>query len=372
MNIRTMAKYLRSNNIRKIYYIHVDHFEPMSMDGSACVSSDVINQFIFQSKKYPHSRNMTLFLRPNFGVGFNGDKSHDSFSHVEGDDLGFYKTPELHKVGSYIERILSKTELDLELHIHHENFTTTDEGKYAKDVKKYLINNSTMRMDEKRFDLYVKLCLEFLRKHSGKSFSQWFFVHGKWGLNASDRGVCRIDAELDILRRNGCKGDFTFPAGRKKCDPFIKKPFSCKTPHIWRNYDYTTSEAKPVSVNTDLLVKNRFFIWNSDLTHPLSSLDFYSPAVNEQLSETNRFIENLLFKSPKIGDAIFIKTYAHSMSEEYINRDEIIFPFSHPNVISAFERLMLLSDKAGVDFKCITASQAYNIIKKFDNRKVSE
>ena len=370
MNVRSLARFARQNNIKRIYYFHTDHFEPMSMDGSKFVSMDVINQFISESKKYPHSRHMTLFIRPNFGVGLkNNNLDKPDFINLEDDQVGFYKTKALKRVGSYISKITAQTKLEFQLHIHHENFTQTDEGKYSPGVRDYLINKSTMKMDEERFKLYTKMSIDFIRENSKQKLERWFFIHGKWGLNASDMGVCRLDGELQVLRRLGCRGDFTFPAGRRNCDPFIKRPFTCKTPRIWRSYDYLTSDSKPVGVNTNLITKNRFLIWNSKLTHPQSSLDFYSPTVLKNTSNTDEFLDNLVYNSPVIGDSLFIKTYAHSMSEEYLGEKKIVFPLSHPNVVAAFKKLIDLSSAVGLDFKCVTADEVFRIVRRLDKKE---
>ena len=69
--------FLKKSGIKKIYCFHTDHFEPTSLSHDSIVSNNIIKKFIAQTKKYDHSRRMSLFYRPTFKVLRADDKIED-------------------------------------------------------------------------------------------------------------------------------------------------------------------------------------------------------------------------------------------------------------------------------------------------------
>ena len=90
---------------------------------------------------------------------------------------------------------------------------------------------------------------------------QWFFVHGLWALQGSDENVCRISDEIGILMREGCKGDFTFPAGRVTLYPKIEIPYFCDAIDRIRGYDGSPSSNPEAALNNAQAAQNKFFVW---------------------------------------------------------------------------------------------------------------
>ena len=374
-----LNSYLKTSGIKDIYYFHTDHFEPTSLDHKMIVNKDVIDYFISQTNLHSHSRKMSLFYRPTFKV-MMADDLQEGQKHYKADDdsVVFVEDEKTIKSKEILKTLNEQTEHEFQLHIHHEHFTNSDE--IDNSIKHYIINDSTSWMDEKRFEKYIKISRDFMKEGLGKtSYNDWFFIHGKWGLNGSDRRVCRIEDELGILARNGCIGDFTFPAGRRHCNPHLKAPFVINPIRILKCYDYHASEAKIITPKSKTMNhynrqiyglypgKRPFFIWSSQIKHPDSSLDYFSERVLKQVSSPNKFLKVLIRNSIRIGDKLFIKTYAHSLSDHFINKKEIVFPLLHPFVVAAFKTLERLCLVNHINLNYVTASEVYDVFEGVDN-----
>jgi hypothetical protein len=381
-HLKTLNAYLKYSGINKVYYFHTDHFEPTGLDHETIVGDEVIEKFISETSLYNHSKRMSLFYRPTFKV-MMADDLQEGQKHYKADDdsVVFVEDEKTIKSKEILKTLNEQTEHEFQLHIHHEHFTNSDE--IDKDIKHYVINDSTSEMDEKRFEKYVKISRNFMRQGLGKSsYNDWFFIHGKWGLNGSDRRVCRIEDELRILARNGCIGDFTFPAGRRHCNPHIQAPFVTKPIRTLKCYDYCSSESEEIKIKGKAMMdyipriyglypgKCPFFIWSSQLKHPMSSLDYFSEKVSRQISMQNKFLKILLRDSVKIHDMLFIKTYSHSLSDHFINKEKIIFPLLHPSVIAAFKTLERLCLVNNIELNYVTASEIYKIFKGIDSGRL--
>jgi len=377
-----ISLFLKNKGIKKIYYFHTDHFEPTSLDHNWIINQDIIEEFADQMNLYEHSKRMTLFYRPTFRVAMKKDVSPDEkYYKIKGDKVVFIEDEKTIKSKKILKFLNKNTSHEFQMHIHHEHFTDSDE--VSDNIKYYIKNDSTSMLDEKRFDEYIKISREFMREGSDASFQKWFFIHGKWGLNGSDRRVCRIEDELRILSSYGCYGDFTFPSGRRHCNPHVKAPFVTKPVRTLKCYDYYSSESNKVFLNSNAMKDNEahmirrfgrrpFFIWNSRLIHPLSSFDYYSGEILDNLSFHNSFLNTLLRKSVKIGDMLFVKTYAHSLAEEVISADKIVFPLAHPKIVKIFKLLESICLKNEIKLNYVTASEVYNIFKGIDDGTIKQ
>ena len=65
------------------------------------------------------------------------------------------------------------------------------------------------KTDSMRFDLALKLAKERINWETNKTL-MIFVSFMELVFNASDKDICNITDELLILKRNGCKADFTF------------------------------------------------------------------------------------------------------------------------------------------------------------------
>jgi len=377
-----LNSYMKNSEIKEVYCFHTDHFEPTSLDHKTIVDKSVIDQFLSQTKLHNHSRRMTLFYRPTFKVMMENDLSKDQKHYkVDGDSVVFVEDEKTIMSKKILKRLSNKTNYEFQLHIHHEHFTDSDE--VDEGVKYFIKNDSTSEMDEKRFEKYIKISKEFMQEGLGRPFKKWFFIHGKWGLNGSDRRVCRIEDELRILAREGCLGDFTFPAGRRHCNPHIKTPFVTRPIRTLKCYDYHSSQSKEIGLRGKVMNDYEpkvygmfpgprpFFIWSSGLNHPVSSLDYFSEKVLKQISSHHKHLKNLVRNSVRIGDKLFIKTYAHSLSDHFVNKEKIVFPLLHPSVIYMFENLERLCAINDIKLNYVTASEVYDIFKGLDSGTIT-
>ena len=64
--------------------------------------------------------------------------------------------------------------------------------------------------DERRIHFLLRNDLATLRRDTGALHERWALVHGLWALNGSDRTVCQIDNEIEILMSHGCWEDSAF------------------------------------------------------------------------------------------------------------------------------------------------------------------
>src|SRR5665213_3350373 len=180
-----------------------------------------IADFLERTSKLDYARRLTLFLKPPFRLALSGTDVRS----VEGDGVGFRpftaKEAELHDLAL---GHIAKSSHELQIHLHHEYYTSNEmyatQAKYnrTESLREYLAEKTTPAQDEARFQLLIDMTLESYRQGSGIDFKRWFFVHGMWALNGSDRDVCTINREIGLLQEKGCLGDFTFPAGRPHTD----------------------------------------------------------------------------------------------------------------------------------------------------------
>jgi hypothetical protein len=363
MSSNRITEYLRRNNIKDVYYFHADHFEPASLSGKMVVKEDDIRDFIEQTNRHNSSRKQTLFVRVPIVVAHKNSPRRDIFNiqKVENDIIYFGEAKAAKKAAKVIKEISDNTNHEFQIHIHHEHFTKSAESYFKKEA--------SPERDSDRLSLFIKMSLDFMKKNTSQDFNEWFFVHGKWALNASDRRICNIEDELKILLENGCRGDFTFPAGRRNCDPATKFPFTCKPISINRAYDYLHSDVKAVVPNIEWIRKSRFFIWNSECMHPTSSLDLFSDRVFKQLSTPEKFMNNLVNKSPIISSKLFIKTYSHSLDERHLN-DFKYFPTTHPNVLKAFDILEAACKNSNTNLHYVTAKEVFRIFKNIEKGRL--
>ena len=364
---KLINSFFEASNIKKIYCFHIDHFEPTTLDNNHIIKDGIINKFINSMNSHNHSKKMSIFYRPTFSVGINESKITESHSMVEGDFVSFNSDKNTIKSGGILSRLSEKTEFEFNLHIHHEHFTFSDDMSKERKIL-YIENGNDHKADFERLSLYIDICKRFMLKNSKfRADGGWFFVHGKWALNGSDLRVCRMEEEISLLRSHGCVGDFSFPAGRRNCDPYIKTPFTIKPIRCARSYDYAASEAMAVYSGSNVMTDSRFFIWNSNLTHPSSSLDNFSHVVGNNLANHDSCLYNLLNGSVRINDMLFVKTYAHSLEKNFVGGTSVQFPLEYPNVVRMFAKLEFLCNKNNVELNYVTAGEVYNIFKGIDN-----
>jgi 2-polyprenyl-3-methyl-5-hydroxy-6-metoxy-1,4-benzoquinol methylase len=363
--IETLSESFRRGGARSLNYFHTDHFEPWrSMAGRIDISEpngeDIVD-FLEQSAKLEYARRLTLFLKPAFRLAPAGVDVRS----VDGDGLGFRPlTDKESEVHDHALRHIAASGHELQVHLHHEYYTKNEmystQAKYNRDEysRQYLLSRTSLSQDEARLRLLAEMTLESYRRGSGKPFDRWFFVHGMWALNGSDRDVCNIDREIGVLQEAGCLGDFTFPAGRPHTDPVHKMPFFCRSVDIPKCYDHESSEP---SFAYGSPADGRFFIWASPIKHLFSSIDYYSREIRANLEDIERAAKELVETSVFLDGSLFIKTHAHSMNTDYF--DSIrrpIYPHFHPGVQALLGVIFDAAADAGLEVRFPTASEVYD------------
>ncbi len=363
--IESLSESFRRGRARSLVYFHTDHFEPWrSMAGRIDISepnAEDIGDFLHQTSQLDYARRLTLFLKPAFRLAPSGGDVRSA----DGDGLGFRPlTGHETEVHDRALRAIASSGHELQVHLHHEFYTRNamyaTQARYNRDEfqRAYLAEHTTPRQDEARFRLLTEITLEAYRRGSGQNFERWFFVHGMWALNGSDRDVCNIDREIGLLQEMGCLGDFTFPAGRAHTDPVHKAPFLCRS--VDRPKCYDLAEAEPRFAYGES-PRDRFFIWSSPIKHLYSSIDYYSKEIRASLEDIERVARELVQTSVFLDGTLYLKTHAHSMNTDYFdNIRRPIYPHFHPGVQALLGVVFDAASDAGLDIEFLTAAEVYD------------
>jgi predicted RNA methylase len=330
------------------------------IDVSEPNGADIVD-FLERTSQLDYARHLTLFLKPPFRLAVSGP----GVRSADGDGVGFLpltaKEEELHDLA--LGHIAASSH-ELQVHLHHEYYTGNEmyatQARYNKTeaLREYLAEKTTPAQDEARFKLLIDMTLEYYRRGSGLELRRWFFVHGMWALNGSDRDVCTIDREIGLLQEKGCLGDFTFPAGRPHTDPAHLSPFFCKSVDKAKCYDLPESEpAFAYGARPD----GRFFIWASPIKHKYSSIDYYSKEIRASLEDIERLAQELVQTSVFLDGNLFLKTHAHSMNTDYFdNIRRPIYPHFHPGVQALLGVILDAASDAGLTIHFPTAGEVFD------------
>ena len=358
---------LRASGATRLAYLHADHFEPWrTMPDRAELSEQNVADimaFIEATSRVEFARKLTLFMKSPLPIAMK----RPGLAIVEGDEIGFAVPTgkELVQLKAGLAAIPKHSTHEMQIHLHHEFLTKND--LYAVNplyqsnpaIRSFLAERTTQEMDEKRFDLMVKLTLSLFREATGLAFDPWFFVHGMWALNGSDAHVCHIHREIEILLANGCAGDFTFPAGRSHTDPQFTAPALVLPVNQPKGYD--TPEADPRTAFGAGRHRNRFFIWASRLRGEQSSIDYYAASVRRALEEQEKWALDLVKSSVVADGTIYVKTHAHSMYPDYFTGIRVpIVPHLHPGVQSLLGVIFDGASAAGLEVEFLTAHEVYD------------
>ena len=248
---------------------------------------------------------------------------------------------------------------------HHEVYTRGGmESSQGSDVTEWINAHGTPELDAQRFELLLQLSLGAIERDTGRKLREWAFVHGCWALNASDPEVCRITNEIEILMRHGCVADFSFPAGRRHCNPSIPEPTLCRAVDAEKGYDDKRADALPMSSSQANFTSDRFLIWNSRLLHPLCSLDVYADAVRPEFMDPEQLVTQWLRDSFALEGTLYIKTHGHSMNSPKLDLDAPSFWYEERLIQSVFSFLDRAASSADADIEMVTVSE---LIQEFRN-----
>jgi hypothetical protein len=363
-----LADALKRREIREIVYFHCDHWEPwktevgMSRTASLPVMAERVTRFVDVMQSREFARRLTLFYKPGVYSALDDGSLATKGVKVHPDDriVFLFLGRDAKRHGREAMRYLvSSGAHGIELHLHHEGFTHNTAPSNAL-TGAYLASPRARAFEEARLDLALRLVLDTIRSETGKPLDRWFFVHGHWALQASDPTVCHLVREIEILAANGCKGDFTFPAGRRAVNPRLEVPYFIAPVNGARGYDLP--EAQPeLAYGNSAAAPRKFFIWASLIKHRGCSLDYYAPWVRQWLENSENAVLQLIEQSYAIDHTLFIKTHAHSMHPNYFDTGTPpAFPLAEPAVQQLFGTLFEAAAAAHVRTQFLTAAEVYD------------
>ncbi|MFW2830491.1 hypothetical protein [Sphingomonas sp. ID0503] len=357
--------------VTRISYFHCDHFEPWrwgnGRNGLDRGNTDDVLRFVEAMKAFPYARRLTLFMKSPLTAS---PQPRPGSRGLPGDEIYIprLRRPQ-HRFLREALRAIVDGGHELQVHIHHERFTRNDwystspERPENEPFRDFLTHRSTPEMDEARFELYLGLTLRLFRALSKQRLRRWMFVHGMWSLNGSDRDYCCIDREIEILQKFGCVGDFTFPAPRTHCNPAQEAPYLCNPVAAPKGYDDPLAAPEKA---VGQKARRRFFIWSSQLSSALCSLDTVGGRFDELSNDPAGWAQGLIDGAVVRDGAVHVKTHAHSMMPIYFDGlPTPAYPHAHPAIQAMFGHLMDSAARTGLSFELDTAGSIYRRFVKF-------
>jgi SAM-dependent methyltransferase len=359
----SIADVLKDRGVHTLVYFHTDHFEPWrsipDRDGGMDRCIDDVEKYLSTTADLDFARKASLFYKANVNYLTSGDRE---LLRAEPDDLlGFVpRSARDLRIGRGIVEPIVASSHDLQVHIHHEYYTFNDNPRDA-DTFAYLQTPRGRSFDDARLELAIRLGLDTLREDGGLKLDRWFFIHGHWALNGSDPHECNVVREIEILKRNGCVGDFTQPAGRIHVDSRISVPYLVEPVAAAKGYD--TPAANPIeAAGAREHASDRFFIWASASTHRTCSIDTYSQFVQERLKSPEATALDHARMSVVVDGVLYLKTHGHSLQPVYFARDGLPMPHLDSRVQLELRTLFNAADRAGVDVRFSSVSEVYDAV----------
>lgn len=331
------------------------------------VSLQRVEDFTRQARSSKFARKMTLFYLSGARYVLRSEppapkeKSADEILEVVDREEGQDR-----QVRDCIGDLSAQTGVEFQVHLHHEHLSGND-GEWS-DLHRQLKLLTDPQKDERRLHYLLDTELARLRLDTGLPLEKWAFVHGMWALNGSDRSVCKFDNEIEILMQHGGWGDFSFPAGRRHCDPVtVEQPYTCVPVTAAKGYDLAAAKPIPIDVGAGAIRDGRFLIWNSKAKHTVCSLDNYDPNDQRRLHNADRIVFSWLSLCPVIDHTLYIKTHAHSMDARYFG-EGMTMPFASRDVQVLFDLLQSACDAAKVELKAATVDEVLHTLRGVDGR----
>jgi hypothetical protein len=363
--VKDLASRLRGMDVASLVYFHTDHFEPWRSVGDApAVGQEVVDSigdFCRVTERIDFARRLTLFYKPHLNYAL---RAGDDLVRADPRDLvGFLeRTEHEERFGRDAMREVATTSAhDIQLHIHHEYYTATT-AHTQPDAVAWFAGPLGHALDRQRLELAIGLNRAIIARETGRRSERWFFIHGHWALNGSDDTSCTITDEIDLLLRNGCRGDFTFPAGRQHTNPRIAVPYLCRPFDAPKAYDRAEAEPEIAFGNASVAAR-KFFVWSSPATNLQCSLDYLSASSRRQIEDTGKAARELIDNAYVAGRRLFIKTHAHSMHAHYFEYARTaVFPHQYPPAQTLLSVIFEAAAGAGLDIEFLTAPEVYDLL----------
>lgn len=361
--VQELGDVLRAKNVDTLVYFHTDHFEPWrSVDSTPAVGPeivDAVHDFCRATDRIDFARRLTLFYKPHLNYVL---RRGEGIARAHPDDLvGFTpRTAHEERCGAAaMGEVAASTAHDIQLHIHHEYYTATTCHTKPESVA-WFSTELGRSLDAGRVELAIKLNWDIIEQETRRRPGRWFFVHGHWALNGSDDTSCTVNNEIEILLRNGCRGDFTFPAGRAHTNPRIKVPYLCRPFDKAKGYDFPEAEPE-IALGNSGAADSKFFIWASAANSVHCSLDYLSPATRRQIEDTAKAARDLVNNAYVAAGRIYIKTHAHSMHPYYSEHTRSpVFPHQYPPTQVLLSVIFEAAAAAGIDVRFLSVPEVYD------------
>lgn len=361
-------------NVDHVIYMHADHFEPYAKDLAICDERLKIWTNDLKKLKIKPS----LFVFPSLLM-----------KYIDGKITSEPSSTTL-MIVSYL-KAMEENGADINLHIHHERWTTS-----SVTVEPWITLLREKKVtDDQMLESHIIDVKELLEK-AKIDMSSWGFVHGMWGLNASDRKVCNIENELLILRRFGCFGDFTFPAGRPHCNPQMSGIFSAplkagvkvynvglelkKGQNYLQKHDkflifYPTKSYFYVSIDGLLLNQGKSAYYYGSTINPYMYRKDGHTIATSCPEDSLEIIQEWLLSSMIIDKTLIIKTHAHSMVNVFwdfggeVKNQSPLFQANHIERMDMLESAMA---ERNIGLHYLTARELYDFCIKIDKGESAE
>jgi protein-L-isoaspartate O-methyltransferase len=370
MTLDEAADKLRQKGISSVLYFHCDHFEPWSR-GPSESSIRGVDRFYDLTTKSQYGRKLSLFYSTYNPASLDEQLSDSIGARVPGDAVVFQRHTDRsqeirQRIQGAIRPLIESAQHEFHLHVHHE-WWTNNSYNLDSPISRWVNKQADWARDELRLDLFIRTSIASIESETGQPFEQWAFVHGNWALCASDDQICRVQNEIKTLMANGCWGDFTFPAGRQHCDPALPRPFSCAPASGRRAFESKDADIREIGPGAQALSPDKFFIWNSPIKAPFSSLDYYDEGNRQRFTEPMKFVDAWIDQSIVMGDVLFLKTHSHSMKTEYqLGDSDAPIPHTYPDVVKIFDLFQKICDRANVEFVPASVNEVMHTIATID------
>lgn len=356
-DIARVSESVRRNEVRRLVYVHCDHFEPWVGGHITEANVERVLAFAEAVSRVEHGRRLSLFYlcaNPMVASHVEGARA------VEGDGIGFLPPGEDALArSSVVLRDLVARGHEIGVHYHHEFFTDNPVHSQVIPELRHTRGAAISPEHERaRWRLGLRSALETTRRETGLPLERWAFVHGNWALAASDPQICTIVDELRLLMDAGCVADFTFPAAYPHPGPRFTEP-SAVLPVAGRfAYDLPAADPRP-AFGTPW--PDRLFIWASPITARGSSIDYSARYVRDRLESPLEWALELVNQSFTRDGILFVKTHAHSMlPDHFAPRGTCIPPLLHPGIQRLLGTLFDGAVAAGAELEFTTALEVYD------------
>ena len=360
-----VAEVLRARQVRSVVYFHCDHFEPWrNVHGTvSAANAEHIRRFFEVTARIDVARKLSLFYRPHLKPTVTAEPGA---VFPEGSPLGFVRpTDEAVAVArSGIGQIATSGHA-LHLHLHHERVTNNEGFSRQSKWADWLARENSPDADRRRMLLMIDLSLEQVARETGVTLSDWFFIHGNFALNGSDRKVCAIDDEILLLQSRGCRGDFTFPAEPPHdcANPTFEEPSFVRPFSAPKCYDRPEAGRRPAWGAPPAETAGMYFIWAAQPdAYSYVLLDYHQPWVQALCQAPALWAQTIARRALVHDGTLYFQTYAHSMSLKNVVDGKPVFPHDHGPIRSMFGTFMDAAASAGAEISFATVDEVVSRI----------